>query len=331
MLKNAVISLLVYVLLSFSLVSVAAAADAKDQSDILYDEAAQLIDVRKCDEAIVKLSALIKLDNLYAPAFVSRGYCYQIKGELDKAIEDQTRAIDLAPNIFGTAYGNRAVDFQLKGDLQLALADYTREIQIKPENSVAYLKRAIVYFNLKEYGKALEDTDKMVSLGGKPPADFVRVLLKRRDNPVPLGKSSSEETGISYYQAVLMVDSLLFQGDLDGAISKYTELIQQEPDLSLAYLQRGTCYVMKESNDAAIADLTRAIELAPGAYPEAYVNRGSSFHSKGDLSRAMADYDEAVALKFTSPQFIQNRAALFYDMKEYDKAWADVHKAEELG
>ena len=45
----------------------------------------------------------------------------------------------------------------------------------------------------------------------------------------------------------------------------------------------------------------------------------------------MIEYNKAIDI---NPQFAEaynNRAIIYYSLKQFDKAWADVRKAEELG
>jgi tetratricopeptide (TPR) repeat protein len=82
--------------------------------------------------------------------------------------------------------------------------------------------------------------------------------------------------------------------------------------------------------DAAIAACTRQIssgrfeghDLAVSHY-----NRGLEYHRKGDLDRAIADYNEAIRLdpEYTHP--LNNRGAAFHSKKMYDRAIGDYNQA----
>jgi tetratricopeptide (TPR) repeat protein len=68
-----------------------------------------------------------------------------------------------------------------------------------------------------------------------------------------------------------------------------------------AYYNRGLAYLNKGDDDRAIADLDKAVELAP-LFFEAYCNRGLAYLNKGDDDRAISDFDKAVEL---APKFAQ--------------------------
>ena len=61
------------------------------------------------------------------------------------------------------------------------------------------------------------------------------------------------------------------------------------------YFKWGSAYADKGEFDKAIADYTRAIELAPNA-ADVYYNRGSAYHEKGKYDRAIDDYIKAISL-----------------------------------
>jgi Flp pilus assembly protein TadD len=62
---------------------------------------------------------------------------------------------------------------------------------------------------------------------------------------------------------------------------------------------RGTTYASKGNWDKAIADFTEAIRLDPQC-ARAYGGRGFAYEQKGETSKAEADFAEAKRLGFKS-------------------------------
>jgi tetratricopeptide (TPR) repeat protein len=95
------------------------------------------------------------------------------------------------------------------------------------------------------------------------------------------------------------------------------------------YLQRGIDLLEKGDYQAAIRDLTEAIELDPNS-AEAYFFRGLAFDDTGDYDKAISDYTKSIDLDPNEGNPYYNRASLYADNMEFDKAIADYTRAIEL-
>jgi len=78
-----------------------------------------------------------------ADELCNRGFAKATKGDLDDAIADFNKAIELKP-VFGSCYIFRGMAKRGKNDLDGALADFTKAIEIKPSSAEAYANRAYV-------------------------------------------------------------------------------------------------------------------------------------------------------------------------------------------
>ncbi len=89
----------------------------------------------------------------------------------------------------------------------------------------------------------------------------------------------------------------------------------------------------KTNNDNAIAEYTKAIEV-DGGNATAYRRRGISYSFKeggANLKKAMSDLNEAVRLAPRDWSNYSARALVYeYDVKDYDRALADLRKVQEL-
>jgi tetratricopeptide (TPR) repeat protein len=151
------------------------------------------------------------------------------------------------------------------------------------------------------------------------------------------------------------------RGEIDRAIQDYDEAIRLEPDHAKAFLNRGTAYKAKGEIDRAIQDYDEAIRLEPDSNIS-FFNRGNAWQAKGDYGRAIEDYDEAIRLKpddagaFNGRCWtraianttleaalsdcdeslrlrpddvgaLDSRGFVYFRMRRYDKAIADLDKA----
>ena len=119
-------------------------------------------------------------------------------------------------------------------------------------------------------------------------------------------------------------------GNFDRAIVEYTKALDINPNLAKAYNNRGVAYAQEGSLPRAIADFTMAIANNPKD-AEAYNNRGHAYAGQGNLSQAIFDYTKAIGINTFYVKAYNNREIAYYKLKEYDKAWADVHRVEAIG
>lgn len=158
------------------------------------------------DLAIADETVVARLKPGYAENFIIRGSNHLQKHEYDLAIADETEAIRLKPDAF-MAISIRCFVRAVGGrELDLALADCTNLLQRDPKNPNCLEARGLVYFEMREYAKALIDFD--AALAAKPRfamALFERGVTRLRtgdprggDADMALARSIDPKIGIEY-------------------------------------------------------------------------------------------------------------------------------------
>ncbi len=64
---------------------------------------------------------------------------------------------------------------------------------------------------------------------------------------------------------------------------------------------------------------------------EEYFSRGVAYHEQGNLTQAISDFTNAIEINPKLAEAYPHRGDAYLMIKDYGKAWTDVHKAEELG
>ena len=118
------------------------------------------------DLAIADYTRAIKLKPDYAQVYINRSISYRSKGLLDKALADINKSIYYKPDL-AEAYNTRANLFFLKGEMDQAISDYNKALKINPAYGEAYFNRALVYFHKDEIEKYQADLNKAESFGIK--------------------------------------------------------------------------------------------------------------------------------------------------------------------
>lgn len=97
-------------------------------------------------------------------------------------------------------------------------------------------------------------------------------------------------------------------------------------------IDEGISYRLKGDHKKAIEYFNKAIEMAPD-YAEGYECRALSYGNSAmaEYDKSLADFNTAIKLDPKNKDFYFGRALIYYYKKDFNKTWADVHKAEELG
>jgi Flp pilus assembly protein TadD len=137
----------------FCLVTEPVRADCDERSGV---EAA----IRGCTDAIGK-------DPKDASAYYRRGLAYDRRGDLERAMADLTKAIDVEstrryPNssLLSNYYVARGDLFYRKHDYDAAAEDYSKAIGRSPVDAASYKKRALARYQAEKLEAALADAEK---------------------------------------------------------------------------------------------------------------------------------------------------------------------------
>ncbi|MCB0063167.1 MAG: tetratricopeptide repeat protein, partial [Caldilineaceae bacterium] len=120
--------------------------------------------------------------------------------------------------------------------------------------------------------------------------------------------------------------------DYAAAIADYTAGIDlDEPgyDYAGAFNNRGRAYYYSDEFDAAIADFSMAIALAPD-YTAAYDLRGSVYHDQQEYAKAVADFTMAITLADADYNYrwaYAYRGRSYAELEQYERAVADFSEA----
>src|SRR5947208_1519670 len=274
--------------------------------------------------AIADCTRAIDLDPKSEPAVYRRGALKLQKGDNNGAIADLTRAIELSPNT-ADYYSDRGLAKLRKRDNDGAIVDFTRAIELDPKNAIAYRNRALAKNIKKDADGALGDYNRAIELDPKNANAF--------NNRGNIKKS---------------------KGDLDGAIADFTSAIALNDKLAIAYKNRGEAKQAKGDSAGAKEDLKRAGELDPRLMSQEsraaaeksplpatqarddesvadLVNRGIEKGKDGDLDGAIADFTRASELDPKDDAPYYNRAQAKSLKKDRAGAVADYTQAIELG
>jgi tetratricopeptide (TPR) repeat protein len=112
-------------------------------------------------------------------------------------------------------------------------------------------------------------------------------------------------------------------GDARGALADLDRAVELAPEAAPAYNTRGTAREALHDLVGARADFDRAIALAP-AWPDPYNNRGNVRLAGGDAAGAVGDYDRVLTLAPGHTRALFNRALARERQQDVAGARADI-------
>ncbi|WP_428655959.1 tetratricopeptide repeat protein [Runella sp.] len=246
------------------------------------------------DEALAKKSD-------FADVHSNRGIAYLRLGELDKALEDFNKAIDI-DRTFDQAYFNRAgalidkhefslaatdleqirksyqdsTNYYLKwGDLksqqgyyEQALSEYDRSLTLRPENVQALVNRGVIYFTKKNFKEAQKDFEQALKLNPQQELAYNNLALIFARNKQP-------EKALQFIDRALDFDAvnpiylnnkgyvLLLQNQFEEAKKLIDQSLTKAPENSYAHRNLGIYFLHKGQKTEALSAFQKSYSIDP--------------------------------------------------------------------
>lgn len=118
------------------------------------------------DGALADYSKTIELDPSFFNYYICRGTVREAKEDLGGAILDYDKAIELKPD-FALAYYNRGHARFNKGELEGALADYSQAIELDPTDANTFFNRGILRKKMGDLTGSQLDVNRAIELNPK--------------------------------------------------------------------------------------------------------------------------------------------------------------------
>jgi len=239
---------------------------------VLRANRAQLkIALGRPEEALADLDAAIAADPGYPDYYIDRGNLLHRLGRLEEARADYETAMRVGPP-FPEAYYNRAEILFALGDHDGALADLDYALELDPGFVDAYVNRAGLLAARGEYGRARADAERGLALA--PANPYLLCVLGQ----IEMAEDRAEAARRAF----------------DGAL-------RHDPSLAAAWANRGMLAFETGDLDGAVRDLSRAVELTrananPGEEAPLLFNRAVALRAAGREEEAIADLTRALEL-----------------------------------
>lgn len=182
-------------------------------------------------------------------------------------------------------------------DFREAIECFTRYLKDNPHSVHALQARARAYLGLNDRPRAICDYDSAIQY--RP--DDAQLRIER-------------------------ADALSRQRRYDAAIEDCHVALQSEPHNIRALGIRAKCHSARGDSAAALADMTRIIELDPDNAPRVLLQRARLQTDLGNAIAARADIDQALRLEPDLIPALEHRARLHHEAARYDEAIRDFQE-----
>ena len=260
----------------------------------------------------------LEKDPELAQAYNNRSTLYTQRGDLTQALSDLNKSIEINPELT-EAYFNRGNVYYRQNNLTQAIDDYVKVIKINPRFEKAYTNLIAVYSGLKEFDKAWSYVNKAQEAGYLIDPTLIKTLkasseLKNKD------AKNFNNRGVANVK----------RGNFSQAFTDFNKAIELDPNFAEAYNNRSNLFVQRGDFTRALSDLNKSIKINPD-FEGAYFNRGNIYYWQNNLTQAIDDYVKVIKLNPLFEKGYTNLIVVYSGLKEFDKAWVYVHKAQEAG
>ena len=252
-----------------------------------------LIFLNRFDEAIETYQ---KINSYEANAknYLKIGVCYYNKQNIDEAINNYNKAIELNP-VYTEAYFNKGICLCNQKKKEEAIEVFNKAIEISNNDAELYLNRGYCYFAINNFRKAIKDFNKAIELRPNFSEAYIRKAACYQE------MKKEEEALIEYKHAIEIND------------------LHSKPMLFQAALYVSNYYKLKNNYEEALPYILKCAE-----YDEE--NELAQFNA-GIAQMKMKKYDEAInffniTLKInrTNVHAMFNKAICLMNIEKYDEA-----------
>lgn len=246
------------------------------RSVLRHDRAQLLAKLRRLDEAIAEYTRAIDADPHHSEYYLERADLYRRVGRTADALADYGAAMRLSPP-YPEPYHNRGDLAMELGNVELALADFSYVLELDPDFRDAYVSRASIGFERGDLAGASADVASGLRLDPEQPhLHCLRGLIAQE------------------------------QDRLDEARAAFDTALRLDPSLIAALAARATLAFDAGDAQAAIEDLTRALEISDD--PALRANRSLAYEHVGRWQAAVDDCTKALEAGENDEELLARRA-----------------------
>ena len=319
--------------------------------EALLAEANTKMKIGELNSADSLLQESLKIDPSFAPAHIGFSELWLRKGDLVKANESATKAVQMDEDF--RSWWNGLNDIRNKiqtgkryvqqGKYEEAMQEYESIAEKYPYFSEAQFYMGLTKFRQKDIEAAafyFSEALKIYPDHQKARKGLNNVTKQFLNNGNKAYKRGDLEKATQYYLKTIQFDKQYYlayfqlgvlekkMGNPDQAIAYLNKAIELKPDFHKAWFTLGVSYEADNNLDSAVVKYNKAIELNPG-YTKAYGNLGNIYTVKGDYNSAKDVLLTAIQIDPTYATGYLHLGVVFSKQELFTEASEQFKKATE--
>ncbi|MGA2787094.1 MAG: tetratricopeptide repeat protein [Verrucomicrobiota bacterium] len=266
-------------------------------------------------------------------AYNNLGTILTRKGEVDAAIADLKKALEIAPDFF-EAHNNLGNALLQKGRVDEAMDHFRMAVEIAPFSAVSHYNLGNTLLQVGQMDEAMIQFQEALAIQ----ADFPEA---QNNLGVALMRSGRLEEAKEHYQAALATSPnyaeahynlgciLDREGRLNEAIAHYQKAVEVKPDYADAHYSLGVALGLQGRLNEAAEQYRKVIQLQPG-HADAHGNLANVLAAQGRLGEAIPEYRRTLELVPDSAQAHFRFGQALQAQRDYKAAIAEYQRTMEL-
>ena len=269
-----------FIAFSFGLLLIISSSTNAQTALEFADSATQKAMAGNLEEALMLYNKALEINPGMAETYHNRGLTYSLLGKDSAAVADFSKTILLIPDHPNVelSYANRGNIYLNYQQYEMATADFKKSIEVNPKSYLVDNKLALCYFYLNNDSLSMNCLDSSLSInpGFEETYFYKGILYTDMKESIKAIENYDKAIAIdsvyesAYYQrGKSKVDVELYK----EAINDFNKAIYLSPETAIYYLFRGLAYLFTMDNTKACEDFEQAKKLGEVEKADELINK----------------------------------------------------------
>ncbi|RHZ49240.1 hypothetical protein Glove_527g20 [Diversispora epigaea] len=269
------------------------------------------------EEIIDKYNEILEIEPSNVLALSLRGKAYQ---KYNEASINFIKALENEPNN-AFVLRLRGETYQKLENHNVSLMNFDKVLEIESNNIHVLRLRGETHLKLEKYDAALTDFNNLLE---KEPNNTLALRLRGETYQ----KLEKHNESLMDFDKVIKLEPN--NRDLhEVIIDSYNEILETEPNNTLAMRSRGETYLKLEKYNAVLTNFNNLLELEPNNYLALRL-RGETYQKLEKYNEALTDFNNLLELEPNNVFVLRLRGETYQKLGKYNEALTDFNNLLEL-